>query len=337
MDFLLPHEQDFLYSFFGQAPKKETKMERLKKFTKREDVKNAVGRIKTLPTKSQHISRKVSARTKEWRKLVRDLAHDDVSTAVTQSTGSSTSAESISDATETMGQNERPTKSKPSPISMRLSCLGSTITCGNAFGCIPDEDDEEGGGLFGAFSAIRDNLLCKSACGGGDSVLLGKCVEFQMCRNVVFEDGDADDELTLTWDCSSFNGFGNCNPFNCGDNSFASGDSLMDDDSILSLDATPTRRSIVPPLALLVYAGKEETCIEVGDPDLLDAYHNALVFLAMDRQVVRLDEEDDELHPLVLAHGANIPEQSIEIEWQGIMDQHLAIVYVQHFFKVRVR
>ena len=334
MDYLLPHEQDFLYSFFGVAPpRKETKMERLKKFTKREDVKSAVGRIKTLPTKGQHISRKMSARTKEWRKLVKDLAHDDVSTAVTLSTESSSiGTEPISHTTEKNFQNERTPHPKPSPISMRLSCLGSTITCGNAFGCIPDEDDEEGGGLLGAFSAIRDKLLCKSACGGDN--MLGKCVEFQMCRNVVFQDGDAEDELTLTWDCSSFNGFGGCN---CGDNSFASGDSLLDDDSILSLDATPTRRSIVPPLALFVYAGKEETCIEVGDPDLLDAYHNALVLLAMDRKVVRFDEADDVLHPLVLAHGANIPEQSIEIEWSGIMDQTLAIIYVQHFFKVKVR
>ena len=336
MDFLLPHEQQYLYSFFGQAPpKKETTMGRLKNFTKREDVKNAVGRIKTLPTKGQHISRKVSARTKEWRKIVKDLAHDDVSTAVTESTGRSISAESISHATGRMGQNERPANPKPSPFSMKLSCLGSTITCGNAFGCIPDEDDDEGDGLFGALSAIRDKLLCKSVCGGDN--MLGKCVEFQMCRNVVYQDGDAEDELTLTWDCSSFNGFGGCNPFNCGDNSLASGDSFLDDDSILSLDATPARRSIVPPLALLVYAGKEETCIEVGDPDLLDAYHNALVLLAMDRQVIRFDEADDKLHPLVLAHGANIPEQSIEIEWVGIMDQHLAVVYVQHFFKVRVR
>ena len=276
----------------------------------------------------------MSARTKEWRKLVVDLAHDDISTAVTQSTESSSiNTEPTSDATETMDQNERPAKPKPSPISMRLSCLGSTITCGNAFGCIPDEDDDEGGGIFSVFSAIRDKILCKSACGGDN--MLGECVEFQMCRNVVFHDGDAEDELTLTWDCSSFNGFG-CG-YNCGDNSLTSGDSLMDDDSILSFDSTPSRRSIVPPLALLVYAGKEETCIEVGDPDLLDAYHNALVLLAMDRRVVRLDEEGGELHPLVLAHGANNPEQSLEIEWLGIMDQHLAIVYVQHFFKVKVR
>ena len=313
-------------------------MERLKNFTKREDVRNAVGRIKTLPTKGQHISRRVSARTKEWRKLVKDLAHDDTSTAVTHSTSSSMSSEPMSHANNEADERNRPgpTRPKPSPFSIRLSCLGSTITCGNAFGCLPDEDDEEGCGLFGAFSAIRDKLLCKSSCSGDN--MLGKCVEFQMCRNVVFQDGDANDELTLTWDCSSIKGSGCCTPFHCGDNSFTSCASLVDDDSIISLDdATPTRWSIVPPLALLVHAGREKTCVEVGDPDLLDAYHDALVLLAKDRQVVTFDEVDDKLHRLVLAHGADVPERSIEVEWIDIMDQQLAIAYVTHYFKVRVR
>jgi hypothetical protein len=302
-------------------PEKETKITRLKK--------NALKRVNSLQgaahfkgrqqsraahSKGYQVTRTASKRSRERRKNVKFRTHDDGATVVTRSTSAT---EHMSQSTPGVEENNR-----PSPDGTRSSC---PETCG----CIPNEDDTVGG-VFGAFSVIQDALLCNSACHGGN--MIGRCVEFDLCRNVVFEDGDEDDELTLSWDCSPIRW---CRPYNT---------CWHDDNSVMSeeSDDTPRRRrrrrrrpSIVPPLAVLVYNGKEEgTSIEVGDPRQLDAYYNSLVLTAKHRKVERVEETNDKLHPLVLAHGAGKPDRSIEIEDIGIVDPTIAIAYVVHYFKI---